>query len=79
MSPGECRLLPRHPGYVMMVCDDTREKRVERHAATVGCFDDKSIVQSEEDERTEAKFSQVVSLGVKEYGMLVAILARLGQ
>ncbi|KAL8647482.1 MAG: hypothetical protein Q9210_005533 [Variospora velana] len=35
MSPGECKLLPRHPGYVMTVCDETREKRLERHAATM--------------------------------------------
>lgn len=35
MLPGECRLSPRHPGYVMTVCDETREKRLERHAATV--------------------------------------------
>ena len=31
MLPVVCRLSPRHPGYVMTVCEETRLKNRERH------------------------------------------------
>ena len=47
MLPVVCRLLPRIPGYVMTVCEETKVESRERHAVAMrssGC--DVSIMKA---------------------------------